>query len=309
MKRQLRTLFLLLFATTVLAEDLPALSITKVSDSVYSAIGETLPPSYENWGHNNNLSFIVSNDGVMVVNGGDNYLLAKALHQQIKKITRQPVKWLVNENGQGHSMLGNSYWAEQQGVAIIAQKDAVKAFSEEGELKLKNMQARNKERAEGTTVAVPTLQFNRRKTIQLGDIEVQLLSFGEAHSAGDISVWLPEQKIIIAGDIAFHERLLAIFPETKTGKWLLSFEKMMALEPEIVIPGHGHPTDMAIVKKTTYDYLVFLRSEVEALLEEDLGLTEAYQIDQSAYLHLDTFDELAKKNAGRVFQQMEMDFF
>ena len=58
----------------------------KVSKHVYSAIGATQPPTYENAGHNNNLSFVLGSEAVLVVNGGSNNALAKALHSEIKKI-------------------------------------------------------------------------------------------------------------------------------------------------------------------------------------------------------------------------------
>ena len=51
----------------------------EVIPHVWSAIGATAPPTYENSGHNNNLSFIVTGDGVIVINGGAAYILAKAL--------------------------------------------------------------------------------------------------------------------------------------------------------------------------------------------------------------------------------------
>ena len=91
----------------------------EVIPNVWSAIGATAPPTYENSGHNNNLSFIVTGEGVIVVNGGAAYLLAQSLHQEIQSITEEPVVLVINENGQGHAMLGNSYWAEQ-GVPILA---------------------------------------------------------------------------------------------------------------------------------------------------------------------------------------------
>ena len=101
----------------------------EVIPHVWSAIGATAPPSYENSGHNNNLSFIVTGDGVVVVNGGAAYVLAKALHEEIKAITDLPVKLVINENGQGHAMLGNSYWSEQ-GVPIVAHTDAAEEFED-----------------------------------------------------------------------------------------------------------------------------------------------------------------------------------
>lgn len=302
---------LLVFLTNVAGcetEVLPDLTITQVSPTVYSAIGETLPPSYENWGHNNNLSFIVATAGVVVVNGGDSYALAKALHRQIAQITDAPVQWVVNENGQGHAFLGNSYWQEL-GVPIVAHEDAITEISAHGPAVLAAMQARNRERGAGTFVAVPSEPLTSQRTIMLGEVRIELISFGQAHSPGDISVWIPSEKVLIAGDIAFHERLLGIFPDTNVLAWLRSFEAMAQLEPKIVVPGHGHPTDLAEIRRYTHDYLQYLVDEVNAILESDGDLSDAYAIDQSEYAHLDTFDELAAKNAGRVYQTLEMEFF
>ena len=79
----------------------------EVIPHVFSAIGATAPPTYENSGHNNNLSFVITGDGVVVVNGGASARLAAALHDEIKAVTDQPVKLVISENGQGHAMLGN----------------------------------------------------------------------------------------------------------------------------------------------------------------------------------------------------------
>ncbi len=293
---------------SVSGETGPQLKLSKLNEFVYSAIGVADAPSYENAGHNNNLSFVITSDGVVVVNGGDNYLLAKALHNSIALITDQPVRLVVNENGQGHAFLGNSYWSEL-GVPVIAHESARKEVETHGEAVLRTMQKRNREKAAGTFVAVPNQSFSTSKSLLVGDTKIELISFGAAHSPGDISVWLPDHRIIIAGDIAFHERLLAIFPDTNVAEWIKSFDSMVALEPEWVIPGHGHPTDMETVRKYTQGYLQFLTREVARILDEDGDLAEAYAIDQSDYAHLNTFEELAVKNAGRLFQTMEMELF
>ena len=296
--------------STVAAEPLidAPLEVTKVSSSVYTAVGATQAPSYENWGHNNNLSFIVGKKAVLVVNGGDNYALAQSLHNAVRKVTDLPVAWLTNENGQGHAFLGNSYW-RAQGVTIIAHQDARQEIERHGADVLRRMLERNKERGHGTKVVVPDKTFTESHVIDLGSLLVELRWFGHAHSPGDISVWLPKQSILIAGDIAFHERLLGIFPDTNVRAWLASFEAMAELEPHLVIPGHGHPTQMSEIKTYTYDYLSFLVRSVSEILDRDGDLNEAYEIDQSAYAHLDTFDELAVKNAGRVYQTLELELF
>ena len=194
-----------------------------VVDGVWSAIGATGPSTYENSGHNNNLSFVITTDGVLVVNGGASYMLAEALHREIRALTDQPVKLVVNENGQGHAMLGNSYWAKQ-GVPIIAHADAAQGFEEQGEGILERMAGYNREKAQGTVVSLPDETFEGSKVITMGETRIELISFGPAHSPGDISVWLPQMDLIISGDMAFHQRLLPIFEDTETAGWLESWE-------------------------------------------------------------------------------------
>ena len=279
----------------------------EVVPHVWSAIGATAPPTYENNGHNNNLSFIVTGDGVVVINGGAAYQLAEALHDEIRAITDQPVRLVINENGQGHAMLGNSYWAEQ-GVPIVAHVDAAAAFEHDGAQSLQQHERVLREKAEGTTLVGPTETFEDEYIIEMGEFRIEVLHLGPAHSPGDVSVWLPEQSLVIAGDMAFHERLLPIFADTMTAEWLETWDaEFEALNATYVIPGHGHPTNMAQVRRYTKDYLLWIRARIGEHIDAGGDLTEAYYVDQSPYAHLDTFEELATRNAGRVFEQMEWE--
>lgn len=279
----------------------------EVIPGVYSAIGATAPPDYENSGHNNNLSFIVTGEGVVVVNGGAAYVLAEALHQEIMAVTDQPVKLVFNENGQGHAMLGNSYWAEQ-GVPVISHAEAAAEFAEYGPQILEGMRRYNRDKAEGTTLAGPTGVFEDEYILEMGKFRIEARYLGPAHSPGDISVWLPEQGLVIAGDMAFHERMLPVFQDTITADWLETWDnEFEALGATYVIPGHGHPTNMDQVRRYTRDYLVYLRGKIRAHIDAGGDLSDAYYVDQSPYAHLDTYEELAVKNAGRVFEQMEWE--
>lgn len=278
----------------------------EVAPGVWSAIGATAPPTYDNSGHNNNLSFVITDDGVVVVNGGDNYLLAQALHQQISRITDQPVKAVVLENAQGHAMLGASYWQEQ-GAVIIAHEDAAEIIRTKGQDILQRMQKRSRDKAFKTRVAIPDKTFKDKMVLQMGTETIELLYLGPAHSPGDVMVWLPAKKLVIAGDMAFHKRMLPVFSYTDTGEWIKTWDKFAALNAEIVIPGHGGPTNMQQVTTFTRDYLVYMRSEVEKTLDAGGGLEDAYEIDQSAYAHLHTFFELNRSNAGQIFRAMEFE--
>ena len=315
MKSVLKMLCLLaptsLFASEDIADQYPGSMLyakpVEFIPGVFSATGATAPPTYDNAGHNNNLSFIITGEGVVVVNGGGSYLLAEALHDEIKAITDQEVVLVVDENGQGHAMLGNSYWVGQ-GVKIIAHVDAAAEFKERGFRSLASMQRLNKERGEGTFVQGPTETFVDEYTLELGEFQIEVLYLGPSHSAGDVVVWLPKQSLVIAGDMAFHERLLPIFEDTYTLDWLEIWDtEFEALNATYVIPGHGHPTNMAQVRRYTKGYLEHLRSQIGILLDDGGGLAEAYYVDQSPYKNLDTFEELATKNAGRVYEQMEFE--
>ena len=279
----------------------------EVIPNVFSAIGATAPPTYENSGHNNNLSFVITTDGVVVINSGASVRLASALHEEIKTITDQPVKLVINENGQGHAILGNLYWS-QLGVDILAHEDAIHEIEENSYTILERMKSYNRDKAVGTEVVIPNKSFSEKSIFTLGDLEFHVLHLGPAHGPGDTQVWLPQLSLMIAGDMAFHERMLPIFENTCTKCWLETWDKKFApLKATYVIPGHGHPTNMAQVTRFTRNYLLDLRAKVSEVLENGGDLAEAFYVDQERWRLLDTFEELAKRNAGRVFEEMEFE--
>ena len=159
----------------------------------------------------------------------------------------------------------------------------------------------------GTRLVLPDETFDEKKVIEMGGVRIELLHLGPAHSPGDISVWLPQQRVVIAGDVAFHQRMLPVFEQTDTAAWIETWDRFAALGADIVVPGHGTPTDMAEVTRYTRDYLVYMREQIGALLENGGTLQDVHKIDQSAYARLDTYDELARLNASRIFRAMEFE--
>jgi len=280
----------------------------QVAEGVWSAIGATQPYTYENSLHNNNLSFVIGDEAVLVMNAGASYQLAEALHEEIRKRTDLPVKYVVNENGQLHAAMATGYWIEQ-GAEVIGHVDAAEYYDNHAaayEAQLKDIA---REKAEGTEAVPMNRTFEDRLELDLGGLTAEVVYFGPAHSPGDISVVIPERDVIIAGDMAFNVRMLPIFEYTDTGAWLETWPEFAAVaEGKTIIPGHGGPTDLATVEHYTRDYLVFLRTEIGRLIDEGGTLQDAYELDQSQFSHWATFDELAGKNAGRVFQKMEFEF-
>ena len=295
-------------SVAVPAQD-PALQPVPVAPNVYAVVGDLAGQTFENDGLNNNLGFVVSDAGVLVINTGPSARVARALHAAIRKITAQPVKWVVNVNSQNHYWHGNGYF-KSQGAAILASKEAERVMREMGAQQLEANKALLKEKAVGTVLTYPTELIADRRELKLGKTAVQLLHFGPAHTPGDLVVWLPQQKILFAGDIVYTERLLAVIPISNATGWVQAFDKLVALNPKMIVPGHGRPTSIEVARRDTRDYLSFLLAEAKRILDAGGSLQDAVEkVDQSRFHSLRNFDLLALRNMNQVFQEVERDAF
>ena len=292
----------------VQARDL-SLQPVPVAPDVYAVVGDLAGQTYENDGLNNNLGFVVSDAGVLVINTGPSERVARALHAAIRKITAQPVKWVVNVNSQNHNWLGNGYF-KSLGATILASNEAERVMREMGAQQLDANKALLKEKADGTVLTYPTELTADKRELKLGKTTVQLLHFGPAHTPGDLVVWLPQQKILFAGDIVYTERLLAVIPIGNTANWVQAFDKLAALNPKTIVPGHGRPTTIEVARRDTRDYLSFLRAEAQRILDAGGSLQDAVEkVDQTRFRSLVNFDLLALRNMNQVFQEVERDAF
>ncbi len=278
----------------------------RVIDNVYTAIGDAAPSTYQNSGHNNNLSFIIGDDAVLVFNAGGSYLLAKSLHEEIKKLTDLPVKFVVLENAQGHAVLGTSYW-HKQGATIIGHKNTTKILTENKEVIKARAQSSLKDKFFMSDIILPDIEFTDRLTIDLKGKQIELLHLGPSHSPDDVQLWMPQEKLLISGDIAFNIRMLPVLNHTDVKGWIETWDKLEALQPKIIVPGHGGVTDLETVTYYTKDYLVFLRTEILKILDDGGGMLEALNLDQTRFGHFKTYNELHRQNADRLFRVMEFE--
>jgi len=291
-----------------LAADL-VLQPLRVAPDVYAIVGDLDGQSYTNDGLNNNLGFVVGSDGVLVINSGPSVRVAHALHTAIQKITAKPIRWVVNVNSQSHYWLGNDYF-KKLGVPILANTAAHKLMQDLGAGQLQAAQGVLKDKAAGTVLAYPSETIDTQRTLQLGKTKIELLHFGSAHTAGDLIVWLPQQKILFAGDIVFTQRMLAVLPLGNSGAWVKAFDQAMALKPHLIVPGHGKPTDSKTATRDTRDYLMTLRNGAQVILAKNGSLQDAVaKTNQSKFSYLLNFELLAKRNMNQVFTEMEHESF
>ena len=91
----------------------------KVVDNVYAIVGPLGQRSAENDGLNANFGFVVTPQGVILIDSGASLLGAKKIEAAIAQVTKQPVRWVLNTGSQDHRWLGNDYFAGK-GVEVIA---------------------------------------------------------------------------------------------------------------------------------------------------------------------------------------------
>lgn len=303
-------LFLLtLLWSAVLAAAPLALKPVPVAERVYAVFGDLGNQTYENDGLNANLGFVIGEDSVLVINTGPSRRVAEALHAAIRNVTTKPVKWVVNVNSQNHYWHGNDYFREQ-GATLIAQAEAVRLMRELGPDQLESNRAVLKDKAAGTVLAPATVGFADRKTLDLGNLQVELLHHGNAHTPGDLAVWIPARKTLFTGDIALNERMISILPTGSTAGWIKAFDELAKLPATIWVPGHGRVTNPERARHDTRDYLVFLRDAARKIFDAGGSLQDAVEkVDQSRFRSLANYELLAARNMNIVFQEIEKEAF
>lgn len=300
---------LMLLAAWLIAGAAHALTLVpvKIAPDVYAFIGETGGRTNINYGMNANTGFIVTDAGVVVVDSGSGYLAAKAIHQAIKAVTNQPVRYVVNTGGQDHRWLGNGYFKEQ-GAQIIAARPALADMQERGGMLLAGLKEVDAEMMANTTPAYPERLFDKQEILHLGGLDIHLLYFYGGHTPGDSVVWLPQSRVLFSGDLVYVDRLLGVLPFSNTKNWLASFAKMEKLKPETIVPGHGRPCNMDKARSETRDYLILLREHMKKAIGEMMDLQAGMDsLDQDGYAYLRNYGELKGGNASRIYLEIETE--
>ena len=283
------------------------LNTARLADNIYALVGPTSNRDPQNLGNNANFGVIVTAEGVVLVDPGASYKGAKMIHDAVRAITDKPIKLVINTGGQDHRWLGNGYF-KALGAHIIANEQAVtdqKARLQDQLFGMENLIG--SDGFAGTEAVFADETFVDQKVSTIGDVRIEIIHAGHAHTPGDSFVWLPEQKIVFSGDIVYTDRMLRIGPQSAHRSWIGAFEAMAEKQPEIVVGGHGRPADLSRATADSYDYLIFLREAVQVFMEEGHGMEEIGKVDQSRFSYLDNFDSLNGRNAQRVYEELEWE--
>jgi glyoxylase-like metal-dependent hydrolase (beta-lactamase superfamily II) len=265
--------------------------ITKVADGVWAAVAA---PAYK---VNCNTAIIESEDGVMVVDTHSKPSAARLIVEHIKTITPKPVRHVVNTHFHWDHWHGNEvYPAAYPGAEIVTNQITREAMVQKGGkrlgdhlrmmpaeiAKLEADLAAAGTPAQRTTIetdlrlarsyqgeigaleqALPTMVFEQTMKLYRRDREIHLLHLGRAHTAGDVFVYLPKEKVVITGDavIGWTPFMGDGYPED----WAGTLDRLAQLDFTHIIMGHGNVADrdwLAIFRGYVHDMVAAVRAEV-----------------------------------------------
>ena len=283
------------------------LRVEKVVDGVYAIVGALGQRSADNLGNNATFGFVVTDQGVVLIDSGGTREGARALASAIGTVTDKPVRLVINTGGQDHRWLGNAYFREQ-GARVVAAAKAV--ADQKARARDQMIVARalvGDAGFAGTHEAFAEEVFDSELDLSFGGVHLHLRHPGPAHTPGDAFVWLPEQRVMFAGDIVYVERMPAVTPESDTDSWLAAFDAMAAYRPAHIVPGHGGVTTLDEARRDTHDYLIALRETVSEFRESGGDIADVGTLDFSDFGYLENYPLLKGRNAQQVYEELEWE--
>lgn len=247
------------------------LDIVKVKDDLFVIHNEFVP---------GNSTALVTNEGVVLVD--DKFEVdADNILAMLKKVTNQPVKYVINTHHHGdHS--GSNAKMQAIGAVVVASEPA-----------RQNM-------VEGRQPGPPTVTFAEQAYITLGGKRVELYHFGRAHTNGDAVVYFPAHRALAAGDMfTFGDATPQLIDYAGGGsakEWPRTLDQVLTLDFDTVVPGHGTVTTKAELRKFR-DSTQTLRNRVREMITQKRSRDEVRKMLMTEFhwadLHLNRgFDGL-----------------
>jgi glyoxylase-like metal-dependent hydrolase (beta-lactamase superfamily II) len=282
---------------------------TKVTDRVYYVQGKTGVASAQNEGFNSNAGFVVTDDGVVVVDALGTPALGNALVGAIRAVTSQPIRRVILTHYHADHFYG-VLALKDAGADIWAQKAALE-YLNGGEAERRREQ-RAKDLFPWVDDTMPIVRadhwIDESDSFTLGHVAFEIQHMGPAHSPEDVIVVVASEGVVFSGDILFAGRIPFV-GEADSKRWLERIDKLLALHPKIMITGHGEMSrDPAKDLALTRDYLTYLRATMGTAVENFTPFEEAYgKTDWSRFANVPAFEAANRINAYGTYLLMEKE--
>jgi glyoxylase-like metal-dependent hydrolase (beta-lactamase superfamily II) len=242
-----------------------------VAEGVYVIHGPLGVPSPENQGFMNNPAFVVTAEGVVVIDPGGSVQVGEMVLAQIRRVTHKPVVAVFDTHVHGDHWLGNQAIAEAFPAARRYAHPRMMERVEQGagEQWLEVMMKMTAGATAGTRVVNADTPVRGQSEIRIGDVTFRILHDGQAHTDNDIMILLPGKSVIFLGDNAGHGRMLRMNDGSFGGN-IQALERALASGARVFVPGHGRSGGPEVASEYR-DYLQAVLQGVKALFEEGIS--------------------------------------
>ena len=266
---------------------------TKLADNVYAFEGIHAP------GFTTVSLVVVGRDGVLIADGQGSPNETQELLDAIKKITPLPVKWYVVGSDHGDHTAGNS----------VLPKDITYIVHPNAKAQMERDAKNPNRRADAPPVVVPPAAMTGDKqTIDVGGMEAQVLFLGRAHTGGDLTVYLPKQKILFMSEV-YLNRLFPAMRSAYPTEWVAAIDKALAMDVAHYIPGHGFIEEPKLARAELVEYQKAVKAVIaEVTRLHKLGLSADDAVKQAnwgPYADWYIRDSQAPLAVRKVYEELE----
>lgn len=300
-------LSMLLVLLAPLARAQQAVEPVSVAPGVWMVQGASALGSPANRNYISNAAFVVTPDGVVVVDALGSPALADELIAAIRRITPQPIRHVIVTHYHADHVYGLQAF-KALGAQITAHRDGqLYLNSDTAALRLKASRDELAPWIDDNTRLVPADRWLAEPwRFSLGGVAFVVQPVGPAHTAEDLVVYLPGAGVLLAGDIVFRGRVPFV-GQADSGRWIEALDRLLAFDTRVIVPGHGPVSSLAKADlQLTRDYLVYLRQSMAQAAQNLEPFEEAYaKTDWSRFEHLPLFRAANRINAYNTYLLME----
>ena len=207
-----------------------------------------------------NAGIILTSEGVVLIDSGHNPPDSLAVSNAIKKLTPLPVRYLINT--EPHSDHTTGHFVFSPPAMIIAHEGATEsmkqAYNPKRNEKLIADYPEMRESFKGFKMITPHIEYRQKMILNVGERNFELHYLKNVHSEADTAIWLPKERVLFSAAVAGIKRFSNIRPNVQIPDMLSAMKMMKALNPEIVVPGHGAPGTTKIFDDSIQYYSLLL---------------------------------------------------
>jgi cyclase len=226
--------------------------ITKVMDGIYTYAPDATTTT---------CSFVVTQEGVVMIDSCNSPLDSRKMLAAIKKVTDKPIVFLIDTETHNDHTWNHFIFSPPATIINHAGAGAAmrKSFDPKRAETLAARSPEMREAVQGYKLITPQIEYKDKMTIHLGERTFELIYLKNVHSEADTVIWLPKERVLFAGSAANVRTFLNLRPSVVIPDVLASYKLMKSLNPEFVVSGHGPVSTTKIFDEYEGFYTLLLK--------------------------------------------------